>query len=252
MKTTRFTVSLVLFCTLVSSYACSQRKYDIVYLGNMGVAITHNDSAIIIDGLHDFYRAEYLPTDTSLLQRILNKETPFRTILALCFTHFHNDHFDSTLVSQVVSVHKQVKLIGTSQTKNLLNTAGQQMYAPVSDSIKLTVGKNITMQVRKIPHINPRHVSVENYRFEIEWNGYRFIHLGDAAIVPESVAYITKAPDVMIVPGWFMVDAGKKFLVALNPKKTIVTHIEPFARHNQYLSHDYVRFENYGAKYSVQ
>ncbi len=190
----------------------------------MGVAIIHNDSAIIIDGVHDFYKPEYLPADSDALKKMFAGQIPFKTIVAIAVTHLHHDHFDSALVTNVANRHPSAILVSSPQVKRLL---GRQMQNRVIPGLN---GNNPEIISRKISHINPAlHSEVENYRFDIRWKGFHIVHLGDAAVSKEAVSSLTGKIDAIIIPQWFLTPGGIELLSGLNPANIIVTHISPLA-----------------------
>ena len=228
-------------------------KFNI--LGTWGIAIIHNDSVILIDALHDFYGVDYLPSDPKIIKSILNKQKPFKTILAIAFTHRHNDHFDSTLVSSVKNIYSSSLLIGGSQTKNLLSTALQNQFIAAKDSLTVTIKAGIFIKLTKVPHINPsRHASVENYRTEINWNGFRLIHFGDAAIEAQSFSKIERSVNVLIVPLWFNSYESISLLENLKPESIIFSHIAPNnkIKTSQSIKSSLNFFLNYGDTYSFK
>lgn len=247
------TVSIILIFLLIGVKANAQMGFELRYLGNMGVAIIHDDSAIIIDGLHDFYTPDYLPTDTNTLKSILKKEYPFTNIVVIGFTHRHHDHFDSSLVTSAVNIHSQSRLLGGEQVKALLDKFYQSRFLPFSENNAIEINPNLLIRLRKIPHINPiRHAAVDNYRIEIRWNEFYIIHLGDAAIVPQASAQIEGVPDVMIVPQWFLTNEGIDLLAEIKPKNILVTHISPQDSgiiKNEKLKSPAIAFKNYNDKF---
>ena len=190
----------------------------------MGVAIIHNDSAIIIDGLHDFYKPEYLPADSNALKAMLTGEMSFKTIVAIAVTHMHHDHFDSTLVTRVANRHPSAILVSSPQVKHLL---GQQIQNRVTEGLN---SYDYEIVSKKTSHINSAlHSEVENYRFEIRWKGFHIVHLGDAAVSKEAVSCLTGKIDAIITPQWFLTPGGIELLSGLNPANIIITHISPLA-----------------------
>ena len=206
----------------------AQKQFEIRYLGNMGVAILHNDSAILIDGLHDLYENDYLPTDTSAIGAMIRKQRPFSKIAVIAVTHRHSDHFDENVVASVAKVHPTALLISGSQTKALLHAEMQKRFSLVTETATFNIGTNLSIIARRIPHTYPqRHSAVENYRIEIAWNGFRLVHLGDADTKNEAVAVLASKPDVLIVPGWYFENDGIGLIEAVNPVRVIATHIAP-------------------------
>ena len=111
---------------LGSSILSAQKDFEIRYLGNMGIAVSHNDSTKLIDALHDFYGSDYLPTDEKALHAILGKQAPYKKIIAIAATHRHSDHFDSAVVTNVANVHASALIISGGQTQSLLSSSLQK------------------------------------------------------------------------------------------------------------------------------
>lgn len=250
-------IRVLLLCIgiLVFHRLQAQKQFEIRYLGNMGIAIVHNDSSILIDGLHDYYEEYYLPTDTSAISAMLRKQKPFSRILAIAVTHRHSDHFDENIVASVAKAHPLALLIGGSQTRSLLNADMQKRFGQVVETGSFSIGNNLLIQVRRVPHTYPqRHSAVENYRVEIIWNGFRLVHLGDADTKNEVVASLATNPDVLVVPSWYIGEEGIPFIGQVNPAKVLVTHIAPADRSmkkNDKIHSEQVLFKNYGDKINI-
>ena len=243
------------FGILVFHCLQAQKQFEIRYLGNMGIAIVHNDSAILIDGLHDYYEEYYLPTDTSAISTMLRKQKPFSRIVAIAVTHRHSDHFDENVVASVAKAHPSALLVGGGQTRSLLNADMQKRFGQVVETGSFTIGNNLFIQVRRVPHTYPqRHSTIENYRMEIIWNGFRLVHLGDADTKNEVIAALSTHPDVLVVPSWYIGEAGIPFIEQVMPAKVLVTHIAPVDRSmkkNEKIHSEQIFFRNYGDKINI-
>lgn len=233
----------------------AQKQFEIRYLGNMGIAIGHHDSIIIIDGLHDYYEADYLPTDTSAIGAMLRKQTPFSKIIAIAVTHRHSDHFDEKVVAAVAKQHTTAMLTGGSQARSLLDAEMQKRFSVVVDSATFRVGSNLLIKARRIPHTYPqRHAAVENYRIEVIWNEFRIVHLGDADTKNELLAALHKNPDLLVVPSWFLDEEGIPFIEKIKPARVLVTHISPAyssMKRNDKLKTEQILFTKYGDKINI-
>lgn len=233
----------------------AQRQFEIRYLGNMGIAIVQNDSAIIIDGLHDFYEADYMPTDSSAIGTMLRKQKPFSKIVAIAVTHRHSDHFDEQVVASVAKQHPGAMLIGGSQTRSLLNAELQKRFSQVIDTATFSLTKNLSIKARRIPHTYPqRHSAVENYRIEVIWNNFRLVHLGDADTKNELLTALDKSPDVLVVPAWFLAEEGIPFIEQIHPSRIIATHISPSyssMKKNVKLKTEQILFKKYGDRINI-
>lgn len=236
----------------ISATAClnAQQPFDIRYLGNMGISITHNDSTILIDGLHDFYENDYLPTDPAAGNSMLNKQPPYKKIIAIAVTHRHSDHFDSAFLTKVANVHGNAILIGGKQTQSLLSSDLTKRFPPIADSITIRINTNLEIKLKRILHTyQERHSAIENYRIEVIWNRFRLAHLGDADQRASALASLKSKPDIIVIPNWFLSREGIKLLEELEPGRVIVTHVSPGSRVFYPPDHVAVKitvFEKYG------
>lgn len=214
----------------ISGVVCvnAQQQFEIRYLGNMGIALTHNDSTILVDGLHDFYEKDYLPTDATALSTMLQQKTPYKRIIAIAVTHRHSDHVDSTLITNVANVHTAAILLGGDQTRSLLSPGLLKRFPPIADSITIRLNTRLEINLRRIAHTyQARHSAIENYRIEVVWNGFRIVHLGDADLRPAALTSLKNNPDIIVIPNWFLSNEGIKLLNELKPARVLVTHISP-------------------------
>ncbi len=219
---------------LLTGPVSAQNIFEVRYLGNMGIALIHNDSAIIIDGLHDFYESGYLQSDPNIIKAILQKQKPYKNIVAIAVTHKHNDHFDSKLTTAVANVHTSAVIMGGNQTKELLESTLHWRFVSPGNNTTMIIKPNLTINLKKIAHTYPsRHSGVDNYRVEVVWNGFRLIHFGDAAILPEATRGLSASPDVIVIPQWFLDNDAVPFLEQLDPANIFVTHIAPSTSHSK-------------------
>jgi L-ascorbate metabolism protein UlaG (beta-lactamase superfamily) len=186
---------------------------------------------------------------------MLNKQEPYKKIIAIAVTHRHSDHFDSSIMANVANVHSAALLIGGKQTQSLTTAAVQKKFLPIADSITIKVNTGLLIHLRLIPHTYPaRHAAVENYRVEVVWNGFRIVHLGDADELKASTASLKHKPDVIVVPSWFLSNDGVKLLAEIIPVKVLVTHISPSDTSvfkNEKLASEIIPFRKYGDRIKI-
>ncbi len=178
-----FLIIFSLACNLVNG------QFHVEYFGNMGVAISRNDSAIFIDAFHDFYESQYQPTFPEKLESVKNRDTPYRYAVVAMVTHYHDDHMDPRVLESVLSAHVSMKLVAGSQSIDRIDTTivnssrlirvGQERVVKIAPGIFITAVK--TWHVNY--HRAARFANTENHFFLIEWNGRRFLHLGDTEVV---------------------------------------------------------------------
>lgn len=242
------------FCFYLSPII-TEAQTEIRYLGNMGIAIIRQDSAIIIDGLHDYYEKNYLQTDTTAFNTMLLKQKPFSKIIAIAVTHKHSDHFDEMLISEVAKKHSTALILGGSQIRSLCNAAMLKRFTTIVDTATVRINSNIIIRIRRIPHTWPqRHATIENYRYEITWNKFRLVHLGDADTQQEAVIDLQQAPDVLVAPNWYLGDNGVSLINKVNPGNIVVTHIPPddkSTKANTKIKGQQLLFKKYGDTFKI-
>jgi L-ascorbate metabolism protein UlaG (beta-lactamase superfamily) len=249
----KFTLLLFVGLFITSGLVAQSRKPVIYYVGNMGVAIVQNDSVILIDALHDYYDAPYLPSDKAILYKLQSNEKPFLHLVAIAATHMHDDHFDDTLISQVSNSKITSKIIlGKQPASKLTGTNKQKLHViDQQGTVRLSNGLSITL--KNVGHSGSRNHSVENYRIEVAWGSYRFVHFGDA---PDARAFEGLLPgaDVAIVPYWFCFDEKDLQTIEGSKVKAIIaTHIDPrgvapFGKSSMEIA----PFKTYGQRYVLK
>lgn len=206
----------------------------ITYTGNMGVLISTEREAVWMDGLHKFYKPEYLPTGQKFIDDAKHHAGDFKLLQWLLFSHYHRDHFDAALTKEIISSSPSLKISGAGQvvdslsgayTKNAWNRNGSLNNAELESSVGV--------EAYNLQHTWPaRHSSVQNIMFSVIVDGKRITHLGDSG--DSDPAYGQKAfinADVLVVPYWLLLNENGKSLLRTSKAKTIIaTHIEPGAQ----------------------
>lgn len=246
-------VGVLFFVILAQAVTAQSDRPVIHYVGNMGVAIVKNDSAILIDALHDFYDVYYLPSDKTVLDKMFRSEEPYVHVIAIAATHMHHDHFDDSLISQVSKALPASKIILGKQPATKLTGANKETAYTIDQQGTVWLTDKLSITLKNVGHSGTRHQSVENYRMEVKWGQYRFIHFGDA---PNTNAFEGLAPgaDVAIVPYWFCFD--EKDLQAMETQKikaVIATHIDPrgvapFGKSRM----EIIAFKTYGQQFALK
>ncbi len=245
---------LVIIIAFANPCWAQSGKPAVYYVGNMGVAIVKNDSVILIDALHDYYDVYYLPSDPAILKKLGEREEPFQKLIGIIATHMHSDHFDDTVISQMSQKTKTAKVIMGAQPAEKLTGVDQKVLIRVNQTGTVKLSEQLSITLKNIGHSGSRHKSIENYRIEITWGAYRFVHFGDAITDAKSLEGIAPGADVAIVPYWFVFDARDiQLLEAKQFKKIIATHIDPASTAPFGASSiEIIPFARYGQWYKVK
>lgn len=162
-------VWLLFLSILPATLQAQSEKPVIYYVGNMGVAIVHNDSVILIDALHDYYDIYYLPSDKTIIGKLQRKEKPYLSVVAIAATHIHDDHFDDSLISQVSKMLPSAKIIMGKQPASKLTGAKKEAVYMIDQQGAVQLSDKLSISLKNVKHSGgSRHQSVENYRIEIK------------------------------------------------------------------------------------
>ncbi|WP_378289100.1 MBL fold metallo-hydrolase [Aquimarina rubra] len=210
----------------------SQKKFSLIYTGNMGVYISNGDSSVLIDGLHTKYGEDYLFPTSSLIHKI-NKELQPDAIL---FTHYHGDHFSASLANEYLASNKNSVLFGSNQITKEIKTSKDRLFTiSTTNYNKQTIKvKDFKITGLKINHAGKRHTAVENIGYIIHLGTHRILHVGDTNWMEEinlfnQLDLTNEHIDIAILPYWMLLEnnASQQIKNHINPKQIIATHISP-------------------------
>jgi len=202
----------------------------------MGVLISSDKAAVIVDGLHTFYREAYLPPPDSVVEAIMQQQGVYNNLRYALFTHHHRDHFSSMLSRRFLQVSPANKVAGSRQILDSLLPKNPAIVNAWDRNgvILRDVALDVTISSFNIPHTGyrGRHASVQNIAYVITMNGNTVLHIGDAETETADAfaRFNDLAPDVAVVPIWFLhSEDGRRIISSIAPKMVIATHIEPGA-----------------------
>ncbi len=236
---------VLLIFLLVSGNASAQ--FRIGYFGNMGVSISRNDSAVFIDAFHDYYKDAYQPTFPSKLDAVTGKKELYKHAIAAMVTHYHDDHMDPGMLEKVLNAQAAMKLIGGTQVTERIDTNAVNRFQLITvgkeQVIKIAPGVFVTAV--KTWHVNyyraARFASTDNFFYLVEWDGRRFLHLGDTELVDRNFAWMEKwkgSIDVLFAPTWIVNDPNGVHLIQryVEPKQTVILHVDPSTQKSEIAS----------------
>ena len=93
----------------------------ISYVGNMGVLINTGETSVLIDGLHEFYDHAYLNTPPVEIEKIIQRQPPYTNTTLALVTHYHKDHFSSTLSSRFLEASASNRLASRATPASISN-----------------------------------------------------------------------------------------------------------------------------------
>lgn len=231
----RFCLLLVSFVVLLTSYQSQTRKTaaDIIlsYKGNMGVLISSSNQAVLIDGLHEYYRPDYLPSQKEELAKLFSRKEPYTNVKMVLFSHYHRDHYSALLSKRFLQTAKENLVVGAPQVVDSL-PGGQTINAWNKNRIIYNLQSNdLSVQAFDVRHTyQERHAKVQNIAYLVSIGEKKILHIGDAdtdaaGFKPFEAASI----DVLIAPLWFLTGEKGIYIITkmIKPKVVIATHISP-------------------------
>lgn len=221
-------------------------KIRLIYVGNMGVLIEHNDKTVLIDGLHKKYKPAYAYPSKGMIDSMIHAKYPgFTSIELNLVSHHHKDHFDPDLTLQFMSENNSSLTIGPEQVKKELavskaianNKANlDRVRAIPSDHQVQTIEfQGVVVNSIDCGHTyQAKHQGVQNIAHLVAINGYKILHVGDAEweLAREAFDALNLADlniDMALLPIWMLNQASSVKMVKemINPKKLIAIHIDP-------------------------
>ena len=234
---------LFLACCYTSLlFAQSGDSLRIQYIGNMGVLISNQQQSVLIDGLHSFYKPEYLPPPEKLVEELItNQSDKHPPVQLLLNTHIHGDHFDPVLVHRFLRHNPASAFMGSTQAQEQILKQGKTVEKQIH-SVSMKSYERHTFRHQGIDvigfYINhgyaARHHAIENIGFLLEIAGKHILHVGDTEWYEEVFAehqLQEEQIDIAILPYWMLMTGEAKKLVDkwINPAQIIGTHIPPQA-----------------------
>ena len=228
-------VQLAFVLMLFSLGLCSQ-TVSIGYLGNMGLIIGDADKSIIIDGLHESYKPDYVYPTQQMVDQLTNGlfQTYGKTLIHMA-THKHRDHFSRKLSAQFLLNNPSSALVGSSQITDSLQLHSNVNTITYNTEVSQYIIDDVKISAFKIGHAGKtRHSSIQNSAFVIEINGIKILHVGDTDwdIAEETMRLhqlSSQGVDIAVLPYWMLysqknIDRIKELI---SPVKVIATHIPP-------------------------
>ncbi|MBC7827199.1 MAG: MBL fold metallo-hydrolase [Chitinophagaceae bacterium] len=238
-KTATFSLAIILsliafFSKSQTSKKSPQHSLTITYKGNMGVHISGAKTSVLIDGLHEYYGPEYLPTPETEIRKMAEQQKPFADLTMALFTHYHKDHYSSTLAKRFLRTAARKRVAGPPQvTDSLAGT--QTLNAWNKNALLFTdTSAGLVIYAFNIPHTGrQRHSIVQNVAYLIKSGKSSILHIGDADMDASAFIRLKLGRiDCMIAPVWFLMDKeGIRIITEIiKPAKLVATHISPNAK----------------------
>lgn len=160
----------------------------IVHIGNAGILLSTEKTAVMIDGLYVPGLQEGLasPIPLDMFLDLFSPNGKQKKPDCLIFTHCHKDHYSQDLVSYYLMHHQPACMVLPKDEdryiKKSLETAKRYgIRTEVIDQSSKTIqtDKNICITCHKTGHSGKQYVDVPHYCMEVQLETYRFLFTGD-------------------------------------------------------------------------
>lgn len=217
---------------------------EATYLGNAGVLVAHGDIQIAFDPLfdEDFGTYDRVPDDVE--QQLMHGESPFNSLDAIFVSHYHDDHFDASLIAKALSQRPALHVFAPRQAVDaVLQTDASDSVRDRLHAIDLSVDGQSMQQSRegfafeavRLPHAGwpDRHAHVENIVFRVTLAGdTSVVHLGDATTQETFYAstdafWQRRESSLALPPYWFFLTEDGRYVIEkyINSPRVIGVHV---------------------------
>jgi L-ascorbate metabolism protein UlaG (beta-lactamase superfamily) len=243
-----FSVALIAFLAVAPvATRTSADTVDVTYVGNTGFMIEAGTSKILVDAVFDEGWDLYLVPSRATRNDIRMAEGPFADVDAILVTHWHDDHFDASLVATHLARNPSCRLLAPPQVVARLKDC-QEFGRVETQIIELApgIGESVDVEVRGaditaigMSHSQymldgaDKHRDVENIGYVVTVGGATLMHCGDATFdlaetFIESSRLEEREIDVLFVQFWDRSPGAVKVVnEVIRPGKVIATHLPP-------------------------
>ena len=193
-----------LFAITLSLAAPDPPAAKITYIANAGFLIEIGSGKVLIDAIFNDQTIGYAHVpETRTLERMESAAAPFDDVDLILVTHGHRDHFAAGPVLRHLAANPRAVLVAPPQAVEQLRVERPRLEAlgdrinevrlELLDSAEMTLG-GIRLEAHRLRHSKymvtdektgktyDRHEGVENLAYEVEIEGIRLFHIGDAVL----------------------------------------------------------------------
>ena len=183
----------VVALALSASLPAHERTATAHYLANAGVVVTQGETQVAFDPLfrNDFNRYDRVPEH--LERALTGGEPPFDSIDAVFISHYHEDHFEPSLLLDWAEAHTSLHVYASVQAieailavRDAEDTVRERLHAislQPGDPPWQIISGDLLIEVVRIPHAGwpTRMTDVENLAFRVTLSDETtVVHLGDS------------------------------------------------------------------------
>jgi L-ascorbate metabolism protein UlaG (beta-lactamase superfamily) len=205
-------------------------------LANEGFLLRAGDELVLIDAFVAEPYVGYAALEGEALESLLAAEGPFASADLALTSHHHADHFQPDPARRFLASAPECRFVSSPQVCAELQSAGELAHVrsvlpePGKEE-RLELG-GIRVDFLRLSHGTGRFASIQNLGHVITIGGVTALHVGDAAMDPETFAAYelgARGIDLAFVPHWYFTSAAGLRIVTehLRPARLVACHIAP-------------------------
>ena len=221
---------LALPCLVLAvAAATASAEVSVTYLANEGVLIDGRGCKVLVDALVRDSLGDYVRHTAAVQEGIETARPPFDRVSLLLATHFHLDHWDPGAVSRHLRANPDAVFAAPPTATAMFPFDVRERVRPLwpaagAATVRLEA-QGAVVDALPLDHGAP----VENLAYRISCGDRVLVHLGDAAPSASNFARLaaTGAPDVALLPFWWLLDdAAVRFVKDVwKPRHVVALHL---------------------------
>lgn len=216
-------------------------ELEVRALANEGFLLSVGDDVVAIDAFVAEPYSGYAALSGETLDALLAGSGPFASLDLALASHVHRDHFQPEPARRLLAARPACVFASSPQVLEALlaDSSGAAALEPAErlrdflpetgTSASLEVGA-IEVEFLRLSHGTGRFAEIQNLGHLITLGGVTALHVGDAAMVPETFAAYRlreRGIDVAFVPYWYFDSADGRHIVDehFRPARLVACHI---------------------------
>jgi len=210
---------------------------SIRYVANSGVLLEVAGRRFLVDAPIRQGIPPYATSDADEQRRLESAEPPYDRIDAILVTHWHEDHFSADAIAARLAREARTLVVSSPEVVERLRRAAPAVAADRTRAVLPRPGESETIEVAglavrvlRLRHNASRRTPEQHLAFLIG-DAAPVLHVGDADPVADNFSVLRRlpAPDVAMLPFWYVTDEANRSMVAsvIRPRRVVAMHVPP-------------------------
>ena len=193
---------------LLLAVAASSPPVRVTYLANEGVLID-GPCAVLVDALQRDSLGSYARHPPDVQEKLESARPPFDKVALALATHYHLDHWDPGAIARFLGSNPAAVFASTAEATAMMPYSVRERVKALRPADGAAAAR-IEASGARVTALALEHGRTPHVGYRIECGGRVLAHLGDATPSEANFAALaaTSAPDVALVPFWWLLDEG--------------------------------------------